>query len=93
MVASEEAAAGTASPRNVCLQTGPFYRRIRPFAIFIRFMATFPLHNITAKDGRELRHKWISGILIYDFFVFVSVGMFFLVTSMQMIEVFILKIY
>jgi Trehalose receptor len=87
MVASEEAAASNASPRNNCVRTGPFYQRIRPFAIFIKVMATFPLQNICANDGRQLKHKWISAALIYDFIFFMLVGMFFVGTSMQMIEV------
>jgi Trehalose receptor len=87
MVASEDAAAAVSPPHNVCLQTGPFYGRIRPFAIFSKVMANFPLQNISAKDGRELKHKWVSGVLIYDFFFAMVVGLFFLFTSMQMIEV------
>lgn len=94
MIASEDSSAPPAtanSPRNmarnICVQTGPFYVRIRPFAIFIKFMATFPLHNITATDGRDLKHRWISGILIYDFLFFMLVGAFFIITSVQMIEV------
>jgi hypothetical protein len=92
MVASEDASAAvpastTTPPHNICLQTGPFYRRIRPFAIFCKAMATFPLQNIRAQDGRQLKHMWISGILIYDFFFAVVVGMFFVITSVQMIEV------
>jgi len=92
MVASEDAAAAvsvstTTPTHNACLQTGPFYRRIRPFAIFCKAMATFPLQKISAKDGRELKHKWISGALIYDFFFAVIVGLFFVFTSVQMIEV------
>ncbi|XP_059477271.1 uncharacterized protein LOC132197761 [Neocloeon triangulifer] len=67
-------------------QSGPFYTRIRPFVFICKAMATFPLQNIQASDGRELKHRWCSAIFLYDIIVCLLIGTFFSYTSYCLVQ-------
>ncbi|XP_065342538.1 uncharacterized protein LOC135941159 [Cloeon dipterum] len=68
------------------MQTGPFFARVRPFAILSKLMATFPVHNVFTNDGRQLKHRWLSITLIYDLVVYAVVISFFIYNALKLIE-------
>jgi hypothetical protein len=96
-MASTPSAAHNVTPvvrQNTCnsisgriAKDGPFYLRIRPFALISKGLGTFPLQNICTKDGRELKHRWVSAVFFYDFMLFMIVGITFIYTSVNLIQV------
>lgn len=56
-----------------------FYQFLRSFALICKLVGHFPLQNVTQRDGRLLRHRWLSVDTLWTPLIY-GVWFFFLMT-------------